>query len=155
MGLDMYLRAKKHVSGYDLPKNEDKELYFKLKSDFNADNFVDPETPFAVIQFIVGYWRKANAIHRWFVNNIQNGDDDCGEYHVSREDLKQLKCLCIEVLEDNSKAMQLLPPSSGFFFGSTDIDEWYLSDLKYTVDIIEKLENHLPDSWEIQYSSSW
>ena len=26
----------------------------------------------------VGYWRKANAIHGWFVRNVQNGKDDCG-----------------------------------------------------------------------------
>lgn len=24
------------------------------------------------------YWRKFNAVHRWFVNNVQGGKDDCG-----------------------------------------------------------------------------
>lgn len=36
----------------------------------------------------VGYWRKANAIHKWFVDNIQDGEDDCGYYEVAPEYLE-------------------------------------------------------------------
>ena len=46
----------------------------------------------------VGYWRKANAIHRWFVQNVQAGVDDCGTYVVTREQLEQLKATCERVL---------------------------------------------------------
>lgn len=46
----------------------------------------------------VGYWRKANAIHRWFVQNVQGGVDDCGTYIVTREQLEQLKATCEQVL---------------------------------------------------------
>ena len=35
----------------------------------------------------VGYWRKANQIHKWFVDNVQDGVDDCGEYKVTKEQL--------------------------------------------------------------------
>jgi len=38
----------------------------------------------------VAYWRKANQIHKWFVDNVQDGEDDCKEYYVSHEQLKQL-----------------------------------------------------------------
>lgn len=38
----------------------------------------------------VGYWRKANAIHRWFVEHVQEGEDDCQEYYVSKEKLEEL-----------------------------------------------------------------
>ena len=38
----------------------------------------------------VGYWRKANAIHRWFVENVQDGNDDQKEYRVSEEQMKRL-----------------------------------------------------------------
>ncbi|RLB83158.1 MAG: hypothetical protein DRH15_05655, partial [Deltaproteobacteria bacterium] len=47
----------------------------------------------------VGYWRKANAIHRWFVENVQDGNDDCERYYVPREKLKELKDLCQEVIK--------------------------------------------------------
>jgi hypothetical protein len=42
------------------------------------------------------YWRKANMIHNWFVKNVQNGKDDCGEYPVTRDNIVQLFELCIK-----------------------------------------------------------
>jgi hypothetical protein len=38
----------------------------------------------------VMYWRKANQIHKWFVDNVQDGVDDCKEYWVSEEKLQEL-----------------------------------------------------------------
>lgn len=50
----------------------------------------------------------------------------------------------------------LLPTTSGFFFGSTDYDEWYIQDLEYTIKIISKvLEEVNFDENYIVYSSSW
>lgn len=46
----------------------------------------------------VGYWRKANAIHNWFVENVQDGEDDCKEYYVSKEQLEELLGLVNKVL---------------------------------------------------------
>lgn len=42
----------------------------------------------------VGYWRKANAIHKWFVDNIQDGEDDCDYYEVAPEQLEELLNIC-------------------------------------------------------------
>ena len=47
----------------------------------------------------VMYWRKANHIHQWFVDNVQDGEDDCGSYDVSPEHMRQLLDLCNQVLE--------------------------------------------------------
>ncbi|MGZ8787335.1 MAG: hypothetical protein ACXW4P_03780 [Thermoanaerobaculia bacterium] len=38
----------------------------------------------------IAYWRKANQIHQWFVDNVQEGVDDCKEYHVSPDQLREL-----------------------------------------------------------------
>lgn len=48
----------------------------------------------------VGYWRKANQIHRWFVDRVQEGEDDC-EIHdeVTREVLEELQDICKEIIE--------------------------------------------------------
>lgn len=46
----------------------------------------------------VGYWRKANAVHAWFVKNVQGGVDDCGQYPVRRQKLEELSELCQRVL---------------------------------------------------------
>ena len=55
--------------------------------------------PYSGIMEQVGYWRKANHIHNWFVENIQNGEDDC-EYHreVTKEYLEMLLSICKTVL---------------------------------------------------------
>lgn len=50
----------------------------------------------------VGYWRKANAIHGWFVRELANGVDECQPIHVSRENLITLRQLCLEALRDRS-----------------------------------------------------
>ena len=104
----------------------------------------------------VGYWRKANAIHRWFVKNVQNGTDDCGTYVVSQEQLEELKALCEDVLNDKVSALKALPTTSGFFFGSTAYDEYYIQDLHSTVEIINQvLETTDWDTQTVCYQSSW
>jgi hypothetical protein len=105
----------------------------------------------------VGYWRKANAIHNWFVNNVQDGVDDCAFHNeVTKEYLEELRDICHEVLCNHDLAESLLPTQSGFFFGSTVYDEWYIDDLKKTIDIVDKvLETTNFDTHMIYYVSSW
>jgi hypothetical protein len=104
----------------------------------------------------VGYWRKANAIHRWFVDNVQNGVDDCGEYKVTAEQLIQLRDECNQVLNDSSLAESLLPTQPGFFFGGTEYNDGYVYDLENTVEIINDiLENKQYCLDDLYYSSSW
>ena len=100
------------------------------------------------------YWRKANQIHRWFVQNVQNGEDDCGEYCVTREQLEELLQTCTQVLEKRDST--LLPPISGFFFGSTEIDEYYWKNIEFTVDKLNSiLDNPKFKKYDFFYSSSW
>ncbi len=104
----------------------------------------------------VGYWRKANAIHRWFVENVQDGDDNCGTYAVDKEQLEELKALCEDVINRKVSATKALPTTSGFFFGSTAYDEYYHEDLRNTIEIINQVL--VETDWETQtvcYSSSW
>lgn len=42
----------------------------------------------------IGYWRKANEVHKWFVDNCQNGVDDCGCYQVDKSDIENLLEIC-------------------------------------------------------------
>ena len=39
----------------------------------------------------IAYWRKANAIHGWFVRNCADGVDECQPIAVSREALNHLR----------------------------------------------------------------
>ena len=101
------------------------------------------------------YWRKANAIHNWFVTNCQGGRDECQLTYVSREDLTKLRDLCREVLA--SKCAEKLPPTSGFFFGSTDVDDGYYADLERTAsELSEILDNSdAYKEWDFFYQASW
>lgn len=147
MGLDMYLNARRHLwSAND-------EVVNNLSKQF-------PELGESKINQVVaevGYWRKANAIHKWFVDNVQKGTDDCGTYEVSTDKLKELLAIINEILSDSSKANSLLPTTNGFFFGTTDYDEYYYEDLKYTKTLIEKLlsNEEMSKGWYLEYSSSW
>lgn len=104
-----------------------------------------------------GYWRKANQIHNWFVENIQNGEDDC-QYHreVTKEDLEELFDICYEIICNPDIAECRLPTQCGFFFGSTEYDEYYMADINTTIDIITNvLETTDFDREMIYYISSW
>lgn len=187
MGLDMYLYCNSR----------------KVCQDMNdADDFMESYDRKAGIAI---RWRKSNAIHQWFVDNVQNGNDDCGYYDVEVEDLVKLHDTCRAVLDstelvdgvvgngytfkegkmsrieengrimaDPSLAQELLPTQSGFFFGSTDYDQWYWWDLEYTVeklgkllDILKPAGDKIPEKWNVvhpdepdwyvrlQYHSSW
>ena len=161
MGLDMYLRANEYVSRNDWTRNENGELvdspnslFTQIVETLELENIID-NTGFAgmSIDLPMGYWRKANQIHNWFVENVQDGNDDCNPYYVTREQLEQLKATCVEVLEHKSLAEDLLPTGSGFFFGSTTYDEYYYGDLNDTIKIINKCLESKFDSFE--YQSSW
>jgi hypothetical protein len=118
-------------------------------------DFMEKDTPSIQCQVKIGYWRKANAIHDWFVQNCQDGNDDCREAYVPIEKLEELRNICKMVLGNHALASEHLPTSSGFFFGSTDYDEWYYKDLESTVEIIDNALSKISDEWTFAYQSSW
>lgn len=154
MGLDQYLHAKRFASNAEFVNEESRKLFTSLMELANVDEFADEHFPTASIGVKVAYWRKANAIHNWFVQNCQNGEDDCQTVFVGREQLEELRDVCRRVLADPSLADELLPTARGFFFGTTDYDEWYMDSLRYTALTIDKLLT-MPVEWDFEYSSSW
>jgi hypothetical protein len=150
MGLDMYLNKRTYVQQWE--HNKPEEQYSVEVTKGGKPTKIDPKKVKYIIEE-AGYWRKQNQIHRWFVENIQNGTDDCGEYYVSKADLETLLSLCEKVKADNSLADELLPGASGFFFGGTEYDEWYFGGIDNTIEILkEALED---ENGEYLYSSSW
>lgn len=152
MGLDMYLSAKRYLRrDGDASISREIEELIGVESDpdkrFRGASFVAKEVSIDAM-----YWRKANAIHGWFVENCQDGKDECQESYVMREKLQELVKLCQEAL-DNPDA-EVLEPTAGFFFGSYEKDEWYYQDLKDTIEGIEKALA-LPESFEFYYQASW
>jgi hypothetical protein len=146
------------------------------------------------VQATVMYWRKANQIHNWFVTNVDERAqeertyvsreqlielrDTCQEV-LDKTELEPGKIHAgtswsggdrVERFEDGmvianpEVAESLLPTTSGFFFGSTDYNEWYLKDLQATIEgidlalanqavkVIDGKEYH---STEFYYYASW
>ena len=155
MGLDMYLYRHSYIRSGDYYAPEHRDVIKLTRGDKEVDT--------SKVKFIVeevGYWRKANQIHKWFVDNVQYGKDNCREYQVHEDQLANLLETCKEVLKDRSKAEKLLPTESGFFFGGTDYDWYYFQDIENTISIIESLFE--PDldggsylKGDIYYRSSW
>jgi hypothetical protein len=165
MGLDMYLHAKKYVEKINWDKlDRDNDIGLDSPEVVNPlwNEIVDTAGMSDVATDIYGvhvevtcaYWRKSNQIHKWFVDNVQGGNDNCGEYYVSNEKLNQLRETCRQALF--AKDPSLLPPQAGFFFGSYDIDEWYWQDIKDTIKKIDRVLA-LPDMSKLSfyYTSSW
>jgi hypothetical protein len=97
MGLDMYLTKKTYVENWPHMSYEEKyEIIIKKGGEINKD--IQPERITYIIENIA-YWRKANAIHKWFVDNIQDGVDDCKEYYININDIKKLIDVCKQVKE--------------------------------------------------------
>jgi CRISPR/Cas system-associated protein endoribonuclease Cas2 len=159
MGLDMYLeKCNRKAYGYknfdiDEIKENNQKLYNEIKPFLvMRGEHIHWESIFEK----VGYWRKANAIHNWFVENVQNGIDNCEYYEVQKDKLEELLKICKSIKENNEIANQLLPTQSGFFFGSTEYGEWYFEDIDYTITLLTKvLEETDFDNEMICYISSW
>lgn len=87
----------------------------------------------------VGHWRKAYGIYGWFIENVQDGDEEFKIYIVSKEQLEELKSVCESVLACNTLAETLLPPDIGWIYGSSEYDEDYYHSLQSTIEIIDKV----------------
>ena len=113
--------------------------YFTTKYYYWDD---EHDYPHKYIAEQIGYWRKANAIHQWFVDNVQDGEDDC-DYHreVTEEDLIALRDLCVDVI--NHSPMALGKIQNGWSCGPDGEIQKHLEDGKYVIDPSYAAE-HLP-----------
>jgi hypothetical protein len=151
MGLDMYLNKHTYVQQW---QHIEEDTQYKVEVTKGGEpTHINPKK----IKYIIeeaGYWRKANQIHQWFVDNVQKGVDDCGDYYVGTDDLEKLLDACEKVKADHSLADTLLPSASGFFFGTTEYDEWYFNSIDNTIEILKEALADESDS-SYYYSSSW
>ena len=116
MGLDMYvnIRHKNTQSKLDAYEAwEQKYSYeeFQLLTEEQKEEYrnSEPEYDAAMYGKELMYWRKANQIHNWFVQNCQNGVDDGGRYVITVDDLKTLKELCEKILTMTNVKQELRP----------------------------------------------
>jgi hypothetical protein len=143
----MYLTRELYVKNWDHhPKDGRWEI--TVKRGGRLIETINPAKISGVIEE-VGYWRKANQIHAWFVDRVQEGVDECQKSYVSSKQLAELLMVCRglfylhEQLGDTPEVLsaieERLPPREGFFFGSTDVNDSFWEDIKLTIGILEPL----------------
>ena len=182
MGLDMYLEGSFSTRAYVSPTDADYEAMREgqevtvSKSPELIDAIAAIGFEDAPIQhqwnhfqyvFPIITWRKANAIHKFFVDEVQKGNDNCERHYVSRETLQELLDRITTILDIKTpvaremKAEELLPTQSGFFFGTEEYDDWYYKDLEDTKKTLEKVFKYEENAESgkcfdnFYYQSSW
>lgn len=89
------------------------------------------------------YWRKANQIRKWFVENLKYEQDPRSDslenVRVPKEKLEELLDTVTTVLNNPYLADELLPTKAGFFFGSCNYDSWYFNQLESTKRQLEEI----------------
>jgi hypothetical protein len=151
MGLDMFLTRRVYVKKWDHQKPKDK-FHVTVAKGSEIYKGINPEKV-SYVEEETMYWRKANHIHNWFVKHIQGGKDECQESWVSVDDIKNLVSICRKVLANKDLAKDLLPTAEGFFFGTTEYDEYYFDEIKRTILELGDIEEH--EDGDYFYRSSW
>jgi hypothetical protein len=114
----------------------------------------------------VGYFRKSNQIHNWFVEKCQDGIDECQSTIVPKEKLEELLNVCQTIITPTkgplpdvvreALAEELLPTVGGFFFGSTEYDDYYFSKINDAIKILQEIIDTTNfDTEDIIYHASW
>ena len=182
MGLDMYLSKKTYVKQWDFKKPEEQ---FQVTVKLGGKKFdgVKPERISYVTEELM-YWRKANQIHGWFVNNGSEILEEVS-YRLTFEDLQNLLDTCkqvldilnksekkviqvrsgwsggeeiysdVEVFDCEDEVSDLLPPTQGFFYGSDELGEWYKESILETVEFLERGLPKCTEYDEFEYYASW
>jgi len=183
MGLDMYLEGSFSTRAYIRPTDQDyidmregKEVKVERSTELEdaiaAIGFEDAPIDHIYNHFTYVFpiitWRKANAIHKFFVDTCQEGNDNCQRHYVSRGNLEELLEAINTILAVKTpvaremKAEELLPTDNeGCFFGSKEYDDWYFQDLKRTKATLDKLFEYEKNAEagkcfdNFYYQSSW
>jgi len=180
MGLDMYLYKKTYVQNWKHTPKEQK-YSISIKRGGKKVTTIQPNR-ISEITESVGYWRKFNALHNYFVQNFADGVDDCKQMYVPKEGLETLLGVLRKVKKildkskkkksnivvgwangeemredvevyDSDKVEELLPTAPGFFFGGTEYDGYYYHSVCNTITMIDELMAE--GDADYYYEASW
>jgi hypothetical protein len=150
MGLDMYLEATRYVAPCDAQTEPMRRAigaaigYLPPKEKPGQDASL---LEVSGVMVRVGYWHKFDALHQWFVSNVQQGHDDCRAAFVSVDTLIKLEEQLEQVSDD--------PQSASEHF-TADINETLEDgEVDYTLRILHHAKRLQEQGWDIYYRASW
>ena len=158
MGLDMYLKRTnrtdhtiEELEAIDhetiTPESPEAAPVLPIREYEYSDGFYS-------IFHEAAYWRKFNALHNWFVTRVQDDIDECQLSEIDDDTLVAL----IDDLRAVSKGevVEDLEPVGGFFFGSTEKDDYYYERINEALNTIEDiLKNTDFKKYRLFYRASW
>jgi hypothetical protein len=150
MGLDMYLEATRYVAPSDAQTEPMRRAIGA------AIGYVPPKArpgqdcsllEVSGVTVRVGYWRKFRVLHRWFVNNVQQGHDDCRPAFVSADTLMELEEQLEQVSDD--------PQSASEHFTDDEEETLEEGEVDYTLRILHHAKRLQEQGWDIYYRANW
>ncbi|WP_416150318.1 hypothetical protein ACM26V_04875 [Salipaludibacillus sp. HK11] len=167
MGLDMYLFSLPKIEGMEYDEIQSanarlrqleeaqNETYEKVKP--HIKHFEEFGMSWDSLMEEIAYWRKANQIHHWFVENIRNGEDDpCFTEIVTKNHLQDLYNLCLKVFTNRNNPQDSLPTRPGSYFGRYGYDDFYYWQIEDTKSLLENLlDNFNFETHYLLYQCSW
>lgn len=178
MGLDIIFQKKN--KSYDAEKADklEKQIakldkkYKTAKTEATKQKILDKLSPLYKEEennkkyLEVLYFRKVNFLLPFF-----NYEDNCSVISITKEQVEELVKRCNYVLDiyndltNNDKELDcfelynkvrdILPTQAGFFFGTTDYNEWYIKAIEYVKDEFEKLLNDFDFENEELFMTCW
>ena len=150
MGLDMYLEKREYK--YRKPDG----TYSESMKDCTFDKWGASNG--AYIESTVAYWRKANQIHKWFVDNVCDGEDECEPHECSLEQVTELRDLCVKVLKAINGTKMTVPDKAIKDFSiyvaeakkNPENNPTIVSDIDFTIDADALLDgdfDNFPSLW--------
>jgi hypothetical protein len=116
----------------------------------------DHEAPYPAPDDEVQLWtgRKENHIQCYMEGEVGEVEN-CAYLPLEREHIERLVERLTKVRDDHSQAGVLLPTQAGFFFGNTDFDEWYFSDVESELKEFTEILEHWDPSAVYVYWAWW
>jgi len=162
--IDELYRTIKKYDGFPIGVEEwdkDNNKYVcKLKTIEDANNYANKivsAKPSEICTETDLYYRKVNFLYAFFPPTEEE------MAIIEKADAERLVEACNKVIKAynngnadwESVAEEELPTQSGFFFGSTDYDDWYISDVKQVRREFAKLIKEWSDGEVVVIYYSW
>lgn len=112
MGLDMTLERRTYVRNWSHMTEAQRTTVIVERGGVPLAS-IEPERITHIVEE-VAYWRKENAVHKWFVDNCQGGEDDCRQAYVRVEQIQELVDTCKRLVAELKLVEGKI--SSGFQF---------------------------------------
>ena len=100
-------------------------------------------------------FRKVNLLIPWVERTLGVEVENCKTYKLSKSNLESLLADVDTVSNDISKAQELLPTRTGFFFGSSDYGGCYRQDLDQIKTDIGELVSKMEEGDTAEFWAWW